>query len=254
MMQPLLKVQALSKSFNLRAGLFSRKRFEVLKDISFCLNQGETLAIIGETGSGKSTLAKLLSGADSADSGQILLDGTIIEDKGIRDQQCRHIRMIFQDSEASLNPGLTIGDMLDDCLQYNSDLDKETRANKISATLHKVGLLNDHQHYYPHMFSGGQLQRVALARALILDPKVVVLDEALSSLDPSVRAQTVNLLLKLQQETGLSYILITHHLSLVRHISDHLVVLDHGVIVESGKTETIFGQPQSKVTQKLLSC
>ncbi|WP_394192247.1 ATP-binding cassette domain-containing protein [Pseudoalteromonas atlantica] len=253
-MQPLLKVQALSKSFNLRAGLFSRKRFEVLKDISFCLNQGETLAIIGETGSGKSTLAKLLSGADSADSGQILLDGTIIEDKGIRDQQCRHIRMIFQDSEASLNPGLTIGDMLDDCLQYNSDLDKETRANKISATLHKVGLLNDHQHYYPHMFSGGQLQRVALARALILDPKVVVLDEALSSLDPSVRAQTVNLLLKLQQETGLSYILITHHLSLVRHISDHLVVLDHGVIVESGKTETIFGQPQSKVTQKLLSC
>ena len=104
------------------------------------------------------------------------------------------------------------------------------------------------------MFSGGQLQRVALARALILDPKVVVLDEALSSLDPSVRAQTVNLLLKLQQETGLSYILITHHLSLVRHISDHLVVLDHGVIVESGKTETIFGQPQSKVTQKLLSC
>ncbi|MGB1292058.1 MAG: ATP-binding cassette domain-containing protein [Pseudoalteromonas sp.] len=253
-MQPFLKVQALSKSFNLRAGLFSRKRFEVLKNISFCLNQGETLAIIGETGSGKSTLAKLLSGADSADSGQILLDGTIIEDKGIRDQQCRHIRMIFQDSEASLNPGLTIGDMLDDCLQYNSDLDKETRANKISATLHKVGLLNDHQHYYPHMFSGGQLQRVALARALILDPKVVVLDEALSSLDPSVRAQTVNLLLKLQQDTGLSYILITHHLSLVRHISDHLVVLDHGEIVESGKTETIFGQPQSKVTQKLLSC
>lgn len=254
MMQPLLKVQALSKSFNLRAGLFSRKRFEVLRNISFCLNQGETLAIIGETGSGKSTLAKLLSGADSADSGQILLNGSIIEDNGVRDQQCRHIRMIFQDSEASLNPGLTIGDMLDDCLQYNSDLDKETRANKISATLHKVGLLNDHQHYYPHMFSGGQLQRVALARALILDPKVVVLDEALSSLDPSVRAQTVNLLLKLQQDTGLSYILITHHLSLVRHISDQLVVLDHGVIVENGKTETIFQQPQSKVTQRLLSC
>lgn len=253
-MQPLLKVQALSKSFNLRAGLFSRKRFEVLKNISFCLEQGETLAIIGETGSGKSTLAKLLAGADSADAGQILLDGNIIENKGVRDQQCRHIRMIFQDSEASLNPGLTIGEMLNDCLQYNTSLDKVTRAEKITATLSKVGLLNDHQYYYPHMFSGGQLQRVALARALILDPKVVVLDEALSSLDPSVRAQTVNLLLKLQQDTGLSYILITHHLSLVRHISDQLVVLDHGEIVEYGRTEDVFQKPKSKVTQKLLSC
>lgn len=118
-MQPLLKVQALSKSFNLRAGLFSRKRFSVLRDISFCLGQGETIAIIGETGSGKSTLAKLLSGADNADKGQILLDGNIIENDGLRDNDCRHIRMIFQDSEASLNPGLTIGDMLNDCLQYN---------------------------------------------------------------------------------------------------------------------------------------
>lgn len=253
-MQPLLKVQTISKSFNLRAGLFSRKRFNVLKNISFCLSQGETLAIIGETGSGKSTLAKLLAGADPSDSGQIFLNGELIEDKGIRDNQCRHIRMIFQDSEASLNPGLTIGNMLDDCLQYNTDLDTQERIQKIKITLSKVGLLNDHQHYYPHMFSGGQLQRVALARALILDPKVVVLDEALSSLDPSVRAQTVNLLLKLQQDTGLSYILITHHLSLVRHISDHLVVLDHGEIVEYGKTEAIFQKPQSKITQKLLSC
>jgi len=253
-MQPLLKVQTISKSFNLRAGLFSKKRFNVLKNISFCLGQGETLAIIGETGSGKSTLAKLLAGADPSDSGQIFLNGNLIEDKGIRDNQCRHIRMIFQDSEASLNPGLTIGNTLDDCLQYNTDLDAKERLEKIKVTLAKVGLLNDHQHYYPHMFSGGQLQRVALAIALILDPKVVVLDEALSSLDPSVRAQTVNLLLKLQQETDLSYILITHHLSLVRHISDQLVVLDHGEIVEYGKTEAIFQKPQSKITQKLLSC
>ena len=253
-MQPLLKVQALSKSFNLRAGLFSRRSFTVLKDISFCLGQGETIAIIGETGSGKSTLAKLLAGADNADKGQILLDGNIIENDGLRDNDCRHIRLIFQDSEASLNPGLTIGDMLNDCLQYNTDLNKEEREDKIKQTLAKVGLLLDHQHYYPHMFSSGQLQRIALARALILDPKVVVLDEALSSLDPSVRAQTVNLLLRLQKDTGLSYVLITHHLSLVRHISDQLVVLDHGEIVEYGQTEAIFQNPQSNVTQKLLNC
>jgi cationic peptide transport system ATP-binding protein len=253
-MQPVLKVQALSKTFNIRAGLFRRKKFEVLKNISFCVGKGETIAIIGETGAGKSTLAKLLSGAGSADSGQILLEGNIIEDKGVRDSQCRYIRMIFQDSAASLNPGLTIGDMLDDCLQYNTDFDKAARTEKINVTLSKVGLLLDHQYYYPHMFSVGQLQRVALARALILDPKVVVLDEALSSLDPSVRAQTVNLLLKLQKETGLTYVMITHHLSLVRHISDQVLVLNKGEVAEYGATEAIFKNPQSKATQRLLSC
>ncbi|WP_404339200.1 ATP-binding cassette domain-containing protein [Pseudoalteromonas mariniglutinosa] len=253
-MQPLLKVQAISKCFNVRAGLFSRTPFPVLKNISFCLGEGETIAIIGETGSGKSTLARLLAGADNSDKGQILLNGQIIENEGIRDTDCRHIRLIFQDSEASLNPGLTIGDMLNDCLQFNTDLSKAARDDKIKQTLAKVGLLYDHQDYYPHMFSSGQLQRIALARALILDPKVVVLDEALSSLDPSVRAQTVNLLLRLQQDIGLSYVLITHHLSLVRHISDQLVVLDHGEIVEYGKTEDVFQNPQSKVTQKLLNC
>ncbi|KPV91488.1 Glutathione import ATP-binding protein GsiA [Pseudoalteromonas sp. P1-30] len=253
-MQPVLKVQALCKTFNIRAGLFSRKKFEVLKNISFCVGKGETIAVIGETGAGKSTLAKLLAGADSADSGQILLESNIIEDDGVRDDQCRHIRMIFQDSAASLNPGLTIGDMLDDCLQYNTDTDQLARQEKIDATLSKVGLLIDHQHYYPHMFSVGQLQRVALARALILDPKVVVLDEALSALDPSVRAQTVNLLLKLQKETGLTYVLITHHLSLVRHISDQLVVLEKGEVVEYGRTEEVFQNPQSKITQRLICC
>ncbi|MDN3390847.1 ATP-binding cassette domain-containing protein [Pseudoalteromonas sp. APC 3691] len=253
-MQPLLKVQALSKTFNVRAGLFSRKKFEVLKNISFCVGKGESIAIIGETGAGKSTLAKLLSGADSADSGQILLENNIIEDNGVRDNQCRDIRMIFQDSAASLNPGLTIGEMLDDCLQYNTELDASERAEKIDATLSKVGLLIDHKHYYPHMFSVGQLQRVAFSRALILDPKVIVLDEAVSSLDPSIRAQIVNLLLKLQRDTGLTYVMITHHLSLVRHISDYVVVLDKGEVVEYGPTEDVFQNPQSKVTQRLLSC
>ena len=253
-MQPLLKVQALSKTFNVRAGLFSRKKFEVLKNISFSVGKGESIAVIGETGAGKSTLAKLLSGADRADSGQILLENNIIENNGVRDNQCRHIRMIFQDSGASLNPGLTIGDMLDDCLLYNTDFEESARIEKINTTLSKVGLLADHQHYYPHMFSVGQLQRVALARALILDPKVVVLDEAVSSLDPSIRAQIVNLLLKLQRETGLTYVMITHHLSLVRHVSDQVIVLDKGEVVEYGPTEDVFQNPQSKVTQRLLSC
>ncbi|MCO7190878.1 MULTISPECIES: ATP-binding cassette domain-containing protein [unclassified Pseudoalteromonas] len=252
-MQPVLKVQSLNKTFNTRAGLFRRKRVKVLKDVSFAVAPGETLAVIGETGSGKSTLARVLAGAEHADSGQILLNGEMIEDNGHQNHDCRHIRLIFQDPTRSLNPGLTIGDMLDDCLRLNTQLTKHQRDKKIVATLSRVGLLSEHYDYYPHMFSGGQLQRVALARALILDPKVVVLDEALSSLDPSVRAQTVNLLLELQRDSGLSYILITHHLSLVRHMSDKLLVLSRGKSVEYGQSESIFRAPKSKVMQKLLA-
>ncbi|MBQ4813951.1 ATP-binding cassette domain-containing protein [Pseudoalteromonas luteoviolacea] len=252
-MQPVLKVQALNKSFKTRAGLFSRQKVQVLKGVSFAVTPGQTLAVIGETGSGKSTLAKVLAGAEEVDSGQILLNGNMIVDDGIKNRECHHIRLIFQDPTRSLNPGLTIGEMLDDCLRFNTKLTEQQREGKIELTLSKVGLLSEHYEYYPHMFSGGQLQRVALARALILDPKVVVLDEALSSLDPSVRAQIVNLLLKLQKETALSYVLITHHLSLVKHMSDKLLVLNKGEVVEYGSSEAIFNNPKSKVTQKLLA-
>lgn len=252
-MQPVLKVQALCKTYQVRSGLFSRKQLNVLQNISFCLGEGQTLAIIGETGSGKSTLARVLAGAEVSDTGQILLGSDTIEDTGLRNVSCRQIRLIFQDSNRSLNPGLTIGDMLSDCLRFNTKLTEKQRQIKIKETLSKVGLLPEHHHYYPHMFSGGQLQRVALARALILDPKVLVLDEALSSLDPSVRAQIVNLLLKLQKETGLSFILITHHLSTVRHMSDQVVVMHHGQIVEHGATENVFLSPQSTITQRLLN-
>ena len=252
-MQPILKIQSLNKTYILRNGLFRKKKVTVLSDISFSLGKGETIAIVGEAGAGKSTLAKLLAGAEVAETGQILLDGMTIEDNGIRQDHCRHIRMIFQDPTRSLNPGLTVGDILDDCLSFNTELTERQRFKKITHVLNRVGLLEEHYHYYPHMFSGGQLQRVALARALILDPKVLVLDEALSSLDPSVRAQTVNLLLALQKETGLSYVLITHHLSLVRHMSDSILVLNNGKVVEYGNTKMVFDRPKSKVMKRLLN-
>lgn len=252
-MEPILKVQALHKHFNVRAGLFRSKQFNAVFDVSFCLGKGETLAIIGETGSGKSTLGKILAGAETASSGQILLDGQIIEDGGKRVENSKDIRLIFQDPMKSLNPSNTIGSILGEILVLNTDLDKQQRRERINQTLLNVGLLAEHRNYYAHMFSGGQIQRVALARAIILDPKILVLDEALSSLDPSVRAQTVNLLLRLQRETGLSYILITNHLSLVKHMSDSLLLLHKGKVVEYGETHQVFAKPQTKLAERMLA-
>lgn len=253
-MDPVLKVQALHKHFNVRAGLFRSKQFNAVAGVSFCLGKGETLAVIGETGSGKSTLGKILAGADNSSSGQILLNGQIIEDDGGRVENTKDIRLIFQDPMKSLNPSTPIGSILNEILVLNTDLDSQARREKINQTLLNVGLLAEHRNYYAHMFSGGQIQRVALARAIILDPKVLVLDEALSSLDPSVRAQTVNLLLRLQRETGLSYVLITNHLSLVKHMSDSLLLLHKGEVVEYGETDEVFSSPQTKLAERMLAC
>lgn len=253
-MQPVLKVQGLHKTFKVRAGLFRTRSFCALKEISFCLGEGQTLAVIGETGSGKSTLGKILAGADISNSGQIILDNALVEDDGKRLINSKDVRLIFQDPMKSLNPSLTIGKILNEILQLNTELNELECKQKIDETLLKVGLLAEHRNYYAHMFSGGQIQRVALARAIILDPKVLVLDEALSSLDPSVRAQTVNLLLSLQKETGLSYVLITNHLSLVRHMSDSLLILHKGETVEYGVTSELFCHAKSKLGQRLLSC
>lgn len=252
-MEPVLKVQALHKHFNVRAGLFRSKQFNAVSDVSFCLGKGETLAVIGETGSGKSTLGKILAGADNSSSGQILLNGKIIEDDGGRVENTKDIRLIFQDPMKSLNPSTPIGSILNEILILNTNLDGQARREKINQTLLNVGLLAEHRNYYAHMFSGGQIQRVALARAIILDPKVLVLDEALSALDPSVRAQTVNLLLRLQRETGLSYVLITNHLSLVKHMSDSLLLLHKGGVVEYGETHEVFNNPQTKLAERMLA-
>ncbi len=168
---------------------------------------GKPLAIVGETGSGKSTLAKLLVGIEKPDSGEILLEGQAVTISDYK--KYNHvIRYIFQDPARSLNPHQKVGQMLDDVLRYSTQLNEEQRQDKIHQTLQQLGLMEEHADYYPHMFSGGQLQRVALARALIMDPTLLILDEALTALDPSLRAQIVNLLLELQKSTGLSYLLI----------------------------------------------
>jgi cationic peptide transport system ATP-binding protein len=250
-MSKLFEVKGLSKSYRHKNFWFNKKTTTVLASISFSVDAHHTLAIIGDTGSGKSTLAKLLVGAEQASSGSIYLNGKAIKSTSYK-QRCQHIRMIFQDSGTTLNPSLTILQLLDEPLKLNTLFNEMKRKELIRTTLQKVGLLGDHMNFYPHMFSGGQKQRISLARAIILEPQVIILDEALASLDPSLRSQMINLLLDLQQQMGLAYILISHNLGIIRHFSDHIMVLSKGEVVESGITREVMSKPQHKVTQKLL--
>jgi len=250
-MSSLLQVSNLSKSFKLSGSWFRQKTFTALEPISFEVHAHQTLAIVGETGSGKSTLAKLLVGAELPSTGNIKLNGQTLQPGNFK-QRCQHVRMIFQDSGTTLNPSLTIGQLLDEPLQLNTDLKDEARNLLIRETLQKVGLLAEHMSFYPHMFSGGQKQRISLARAIILKPQVIILDEALASLDPSLRSQMINLLLDLQQQMGLAYILISHNLGIVRHFSDKIMVLCNGQVMEMGDTLNILNQPKHQYTKKLI--
>ncbi len=250
-MSVLLDVKAIEKSFKLKGHWYHKRKFTALSPLSFTIEAKKTLAIVGETGSGKSTLAKILVGAETPTKGTIYLNGQLLQSKRFK-QRCQHVRMIFQDSGTTLNPSLTIQELLDEPLTLNTDLDEKQRRQLIRTTLQKVGLLGDHMNFYPHMFSGGQKQRISLARAIILQPQVIILDEALAALDPSLRSQMVNLLLDLQQQMGLAYILISHNLGIVRHFSDDVMVMSHGEVVESGKTIEVMRNPQHKITQKLM--
>jgi len=250
-MTSLLQVSNLSKTFKLSRNWFSRKTFTALDPITFEVKSHQTLAIVGETGSGKSTLAKLLVGAEIPTTGHIKLNGQTLQPGNFK-QRCQHVRMIFQDSGTTLNPSLTISQLLNEPLVLNTDLNEEARHVLIRETLQKVGLLADHMNFYPHMFSGGQKQRISLARAIILEPQVIILDEALASLDPSLRSQMINLLLDLQEQMGLAYILISHNLGIVRHFSDEIMVLSHGQVMEVGKTSDILNKPKHKYTKKLI--
>jgi len=247
----LLQVSNLSKTYKHKNYWFNRKCATALEPLSFDIMAHKTLAIVGETGSGKSTIAKLLVGAELPSTGHIRLNGQSLEPGNFK-QRCQYIRMIFQDSGTTLNPSLTIEQLLDEPLQLNTNLNETERHQLIRETLQKVGLLAEHMSFYPHMFSGGQKQRISLARAIILKPQVIILDEALASLDPSLRSQMINLLLDLQQQMGLAFILISHNLGIVRHFSDEMMVLSKGEVLEFGKTTDILQKPKHKYTKRLI--
>lgn len=250
-MSQLLEVRDLSKTFRYHTGFFRKVKIEAVKPVSFTLKEKQTLAIIGENGSGKSTLAKLLAGMLPPTEGDILIDGQPLH-YGDYQYRCQLIRMIFQDPSTSLNPRQQIGQLLDAPLKLNTTLTAPEREKHINQTLKQVGLLPVHAYYYPYMLASGQKQRVALARALILQPKIIIADEALASLDMSIRSQIVNLMLELQDKHNISYIYVTQHLGMMKHISDQVLVMQHGEVVERGNTAEVLASPLHELTRRLV--
>jgi dipeptide transport system ATP-binding protein len=252
----ILEARDLTRDYSVSRGAFrSHATIKALSGVSFSLQAGRTLAVVGESGSGKSTLARLLTLIENPTAGSLLIDGEDVAHASVetRRRLRREIQIVFQNPYGSLNPRQTIGKALEEPLLVNTKLEPAERKAEALSIMAKVGLRPEYYHRYPHMFSGGQRQRIAIARALILKPKILVLDEPVSALDVSIRAQALNLLASLQEEFALAYVFVSHDLSVVRHIADEVMVIYLGNAVELGERAAIFDRPQHPYTQALLS-
>ncbi|AIV05281.1 MULTISPECIES: ATP-binding cassette domain-containing protein [Vibrio] len=250
-MSALLEVDNLSKQFVTRSGLFKRTVKEAVKPVSFSLEPGQTIGFIGQNGSGKSTLARMLAGVVEPSSGEIRVNGERLEHKDYS-TRCKLIRMIFQDPNTSLNPRIQIGRILEGPLKRNTNMPPDARMKRVKETLLRVGLLPEHAYFYPQMLAAGQKQRVCLARALILQPSIIVADEALNGLDMAMRSQIINLFLELQEEMGLSFVYVSQHIGIVKHITDKVMVMHEGEVVEFGETNQVLTNPEHAITQRLV--
>ncbi|WP_117234564.1 ATP-binding cassette domain-containing protein [Vibrio maerlii] len=250
-MSALLEVKGLSKDFVVRSGLFRKKVQHAVKPIDFTLEAGQTIGFIGQNGSGKSTIARMLAGVVEPTAGEIRVNGDLLEHKDYS-TRCKLIRMIFQDPNTSLNPRIQIGRILEGPLKRNTEMTPEARARRVKDTLLRVGLLPEHAYFYPQMLATGQKQRVCLARALILQPSIIVADEALNGLDMAMRSQIINLFLELQEEMGVAFVYVSQHIGIVKHITDKLVVMHEGEVVESGDTQKIITEPSHQITQRMV--
>ena len=247
----LLEVKGLDITFE-----NSGRKFKAVQDVSFDIYKGETFALVGESGSGKTTIGRAIIGLNETSAGEIIYKGHKINGKleyKEKKQLIREIQMIFQDPAASLNERATvdycIGEGLDNFQLYKN---KEERTDKIDRAIEAVGLLKEHKSRYPHEFSGGQRQRIGIARAMVMEPDFIIADEPISALDVSIRAQVLNLMNKMQKETGLTYMFIAHDLSVVRYFSDRIAVIHKGRIVEVAPTEELFAFPLHPYTRSLL--
>lgn len=251
--KPLLEVKDLKQYYRINKGF----TIKAVDGVSFKIYRGETYGLVGESGSGKSTIGRSIIHLYEPTAGTINFDGVDISGK-LSDKESKHLRlnmqMIFQDPMASLNPRSKVLDIIAEGLDINHLCkSKKEREEKVYRILEKVGLSKEHASRYPHEFSGGQRQRIGIARALILNPKLIIADEAISALDVSIQAQVVNLLKEIQHETHTALLFIAHDLSMVKYISNRIGVLHLGYLVETGTTEEIFSNPIHPYTRSLLS-
>jgi len=258
----LLDVKGLQKFFPIRKGFLKREAGQVraVDDVSFHVDKGETLSLVGESGCGKTTTARCILRAITPTAGQILFrseDGPVVDVASLPKSRLRPLRrqmqMIFQDPFSSLNPRRTLFDIVAEPLAANGVGTRQERVNRVAELLRLVGLRPEYMRRYPHAFSGGQRQRIGIARALALNPSLIVADEPVSALDVSVQAQILNLMLKLQAQLGLTYLLVAHDLSVVKHVSDRVAVMYVGKIVEMRDTQRLFTAPKHPYTEALLS-
>ncbi|MGX2974551.1 peptide ABC transporter ATP-binding protein [Ursidibacter arcticus] len=253
---PLLDAVDLKKYYPVKKGMFAKpKMVKAVDGVSFTLERGKTLAIVGESGCGKSTLGRMLTMIERPTEGELFYKGQnfLVSDSETEKLRRKKIQIVFQNPYASLNPRKKVGAILEEPLLINTDLSAQQRKEQVLEMMAKVGLKPEFYDRYPHMFSGGQRQRIAIARGLMLRPDIVVADEPVSALDVSVRAQVLNLMMDLQEEMGLSYVFISHDLSVVEHIADEVMVMYLGRVVEQGETKAIFSNPRHPYTQALLS-
>jgi oligopeptide transport system ATP-binding protein len=250
--EKLVEIKNLKQYFNVGGGVV-----KAIDDITFDIYKGETFGLVGESGSGKSTTGRTIIRLYDATAGEVLFDGENVHGKKSRKDLKkfnRKMQMIFQDPYASLNPRMTVADIIAEGIDIHGlAKNKEERMKKVYELLETVGLNREHANRYPHEFSGGQRQRIGIARALAVDPEFIIADEPISALDVSIQAQVVNLLKKLQREKGLTYLFIAHDLSMVKYISDRIGVMYHGKIVELADSDELYEHPIHPYTKSLLS-
>lgn len=252
--QPLLEVQNLKMYFNIPDGLFKSKTLKAVDDVSFKVYKGETLGLVGESGCGKTTVGRAIMHLYKPTSGKIIYDGKEIVTKSDVSFLRRKMQMVFQDPYSSLDPRMTVSDIIAEPLDvYKLYSSKEERETKIKALMDSVGLSPDHATRYVHEFSGGQRQRIGIARALAMDPEMLVCDEPVSALDVSIQAQVINMFEDLQKKRKLSYLFIAHDISVVKHISNRIVVMYLGRVMEIGPANDLYHKPIHPYTISLLS-
>ncbi|WP_232696061.1 ABC transporter ATP-binding protein [Brevibacillus daliensis] len=255
--EKLLEVRHLKKHFEMKKGLFasSKSVLKAVDDISFSINKGETFGLVGESGCGKTTVGRTILKLYEPTSGQILYKDTPIE--GLLHKEMlpyrKKMQMIFQDPYASLDPRMTVGEIIADPLIVHSMYSGKERMDRVKELIELVGLQRDHLNRYPHEFSGGQRQRIGIARALAVEPEFLICDEPISALDVSIQAQVVNMLEELQEKFGLTYLFVSHDLSMVRHMSHKVGVMYLGSLVEYSEVDELYTNMQHPYTQALLS-